>query len=637
MNLQAFLAKWSHSEAQERANKDSFLSDLCEVLEVPKPDPAGPDPERNRYVFERAVALPHEDGVETLGRIDLYKDGCFLLEAKQGAEAGSKIAAAKRGTPRWELAMQDAYGQAFKYARHLDHPPPFLLTCDIGHCFDLYAAFGAERDYRPFPNARRSRIFLADLGEHLDLLRAIFTDPQSLDPSRQAIKVTREVAAHLADIARALEETGHPPDAVATFLMRCIFTMFAEDIHLLPRRVLVEYLERVWLPHPEKFQLGIQALWRAMDTGAPTPEGDLILRFNGGLFHDPTALPLSAEQLRLLLEAARCDWSEVEPSIFGTLVERALDPEERHRLGAHYTPRAYVERLVRATIEEPLRAEWDSIRAAVRIQVEAGKTNEARKSVGAFYRKLCETRVLDPACGTGNFLYVTLDLFKRLESEVLALFGQLGEGKQEDIGGRAIGVTPERFHGIEVNPRAKEIAELVLWIGYLQWHFRTHGSATPREPVLGDYHTVECRDALLAWDRVEFETDARGKPLMRWDGKSMKPSPVTGRDVPDESKRVPLEKYVNPRQAEWPEADYVVGNPPFVGNRRMRQALGDGYVQALRPLFDGVPDTSDFVMFWWDKAARLLHKGKVRRFGLITTNSVTGLDPVSWTGGIATL
>ncbi len=623
MRLPDFLAKWAHSEAQERANKDSFLSDLCDVLGVPRPDPAGPDPERNRYVFERAVALSHEDGVETLGRMDLYKEDCFILEAKQGAEAGSKAAVAKRGTPRWEVAMQDAYGQALKYAHHLDRPPPFVVTCDIGYCFDLYAAFGAERAYRPFPNARRNRIFLADIGKHLDLFRALWTDPQSVDPSRKAIKVTRDVAAHLAELARALEKAGNKPDAVATFLMRCIFTMFAEDIGLLPRRVFVEYLERTWIPHPERFPKGVQFLWRNMDTGGGTPEGDLILHFNGGLFHDPTALPLSAEQLGLLLEAARCDWSEVEPSIFGTLVERALDPEERHRLGAHYTPRAYVERLVRATVEEPLRAEWDAIRAAVRVQVEQGKTGGARKSVAVFYRKLCETRVLDPACGTGNFLYVTLDLFKRLETEVLSLHGQLGETGQEDIERGAIGVTPARFHGIEVNPRAKEIAELVLWIGYLQWHFRTHGSAAPREPVLGDYHTVECRDALLAWDRVEPAADDRGKPLLRWDGKSTKPHPVTGKEVPDEAKRVLVERYVNPRKAEWPAADYIVGNPPFVGNKRMRQALGDGYVEALRSAYTDVPDTSDFVMFWWDIAARLTRAGKVQRFGFITTNSIT--------------
>ncbi len=231
--------------------------------------------------------------------------------------------------------------------------------------------------------------------------------------------------------------------------------------------------------------------------------------------------------------------------------------------------------------------------------------------------------MLDPACGTGNFLYVTLDLFKRLESEVLALLGELGYA-QIGLEMERYRVTPEQFLGIEVKPWAMEIAELVLWIGYLQWQVRQPGGAlTVPQPVLRDYGNIECRDAVLTWDSVEPLLDADGKRVTRWDGTTMKVSPVTGEEIPDDTARIPVVRYVNPRRAEWPKADFIVGNPPYIGNKRMRLALGDGYVEALRKAHDDVPETADLVMYWWNQAAELVGRGEARRFGLITTNSIT--------------
>ncbi|HYH84728.1 MAG TPA: DNA methyltransferase, partial [Pyrinomonadaceae bacterium] len=327
-------------------------------------------------------------------------------------------------------------------------------------------------------------------------------------------------------------------------------------------------------------------------------------------------------QLALLTEASRLDWRDVEPAIFGTLLERALDPTERRMLGAHYTPRAYVERLVMPTVIEPLREEWDAtLAAAVTLHAE-GRDAEAARAVKEFHRRLCRVRVLDPACGSGNFLYVTLEHLKRLEGEVLDALHGFGErqGILEDTG---MTVDPHQLLGLEVNPRAAAIADLVLWIGYLQWHFRTRGEAMPPEPVLKEFHNIEERDAVLAYDAVEAETDEAGQPVTRWDGRTYKKHAVTGEDVPDETARVALKRYVNPRPAVWPEADFIVGNPPFIGNKRMRQALGDGYVEALRQSHKDVSDTVDYVMYWWDRAARLLHKGSIQRFGFITTNSIT--------------
>lgn len=637
LSLEQFISRWAASGAAERANKDSFLRDLCDVLDVPHPDPTTGDSNRDRYVFEKDALLPHEGGTTTVGKIDLYKHDCFILEAKQGSESGAKkLGTAKRETPAWNVAMKDAYGQAIGYARAFDKPVPFLVVADLGYCFDLYASFDGSWDYRPFPNARSNRLFLKDLATHKETLKKLFIDPRDLDPSKHAAKVTREIAGYLANLAKKLEADKHPPEAVATFLMRCLFTMFAEDVGLLPDGAFTKALRDFWIPSPKSFPGSVEQLWRTMNEG-----GDLfgvvgkILRFNGGLFAAPSALPLDEHALRLLLLAAECDWSGVEPAIFGTLLERALDPKERHRLGAHFTPRAYVERLVRPTIEEPLRAEWEVVQAQVRKLVSDAhdaksekdakkKTKDAANVVKEFHKKLTTIRVLDPACGSGNFLYVTLDLFKRLEGEVLATLEGLGE-HQELLHMESVRVTPQQFLGIEIKRWAKEIAELVLWIGYLQWHFRMYGKGRPvPEPVLHDYKNIECRDAVLAYDSEELVRDeTTGKPITRWDGATMKKSVATGEDIPNESAQLPLYRYVNPRKANWPDADFIVGNPPFIGSKRMRDALGDGYVDALRTTYETVPDGADYVVYWWSRAAEQVATSTTKRFGLITTNSIT--------------
>jgi hypothetical protein len=637
VDVLTFIEKWKKSGASERANKDSFIHDFCDVLGVPHPDPKTGDPDRDRYVFEREAVLVHGGERHTLGFIDLYKHGCLILEAKQGSDVESKkIGTARRDTPSWAMAMQEAFGQAFRYTEALEPPPPFLIVTDIGYCFDIYAAFDGSRNYRKFPDALTSRIALDNLNkpEVIETLRAIFLDPQSLDPSKRATKVTREIAGHVAALARSLEAAGHDPETVAKFLMRCLFTMFAEDVDLLPKGLFADALENRWLEHPEVFPSELEDLWRRMNEGGYLFGAGRIWQFNGGLFADPTALPLEKDQLWILAFAAKQDWSDVEPAIFGTLLERALDPKERNRLGAHYTPRAYVERLVRPTIEEPLRAEWDNVRAQVLALVSAEDPDknikavaEARRIVYAFYDRLTRIRVLDPACGSGNFLYVALDLFKRIENEVIDLLDNLGDDRVRVAFARTFAgtmVTPAQFLGIEIKPWAKEITELILWIGWLQWQIRTRGwKSDPQEPILRDYHNIQCRDAVLAYDAKEPRLDDDGQPVTRWDGETMKTNPATGEPVPDETARVPVYKYVNPRKAEWPEAEYVVGNPPFVGNKKMRRALGSDYVDGLRAAHDDVPNSADFVMLWWNHAAALLKQGAIRRFGLITTNSVT--------------
>jgi hypothetical protein len=642
-NVQHFIDRWKNSGAAERANYQLFLSELCDVLGVPRPDPTTPDDAENAYVFERSVTFHYPDGSTSTGRIDLYKRGCFVLEAKQGvekreqevalSEAGkAKAKAAKKGTATrgsalWDEAMLKAYGQAEQYARALpasEGRPPLLIVVDVGHSIELYSEFTRTGGaYVPFPDPRSHRLSIDRLNDPTvrETLRLAWIDPQTLDPARRTARVTREIAQSLGQLAQSLEKSGHSPEAVATFLMRALFTMFAEDVELLPKDSFITLLKSLE-GHSQQFVPMIEELWGRMKTGGfSTVLREKIVRFNGGLFENATALPLNDDQFELLIDASKADWRDVEPAIFGTLLERALNPIERHKLGAHYTPRAYVERLVVPTIVEPLRAEWDAVKAAAVTLDRQGKQKEAAAEVQRFHRRLCEIRVLDPACGSGNFLYVTLEHLKRLEGEVLNALDSLGH-EQAALEMAGFTVDPHQLLGLEVNPRAAAIAELVLWIGYLQWHFRTRGRVTPPEPIIKNFHNIECRDAVLACDRTEPVLDDQGKPVTRWDGRTMKKHPITGEDVPDETARVPVLNYVNPRAADWPQADFIVGNPPFIGAKYIRDSLGDGYAEAIRTTYPDVPESADFVMYWWHKAALLVHGGKAVRFGFITTNSL---------------
>nr|WP_253185905.1 DNA methyltransferase [Novosphingobium sp. NDB2Meth1] len=497
---------------------------------------------------------------------------------------------------------------------------------DIGYCIEVYADFtGTGKAYAQFPDRARYRIMLEDLADEdvRDRLRAIWTEPKTLDPAIQSAKVTREIADLLATVSKRLEARGYNAESVSGFLMRVLFTMFAEDTKVLLPEDSFKTLLREHIGNAGMLHHSLAALWKAMDKGEFAPAlRTQVKRFNGYLFKSTDAPVLDDDELQALIEAAEKDWTEVEPAIFGTLLERALNPKERAKLGAHYTPRAYVERLIGPTIMEPLRADWDGVRGAAATLIEEGKASEAKAFVEAFHARLAQTKVLDPACGTGNFLYVAMARMKELEGEVLDLLEELGDAQYlAELTGHTI--TPENFLGIEINPRAAAIAQLVLWIGYLQWHFRVNGpNRSPPEPILKNIRTIENRDALIDYDDKVLELDEEGKPVTRWDGETMKLHPVTGRKVPDDDARAEVYRYVKPRAAKWPTADFIVGNPPFIGGKDVRERLGDGYFDALFATTD-VPESADFVMHWWDKAATAVRKGGTRRFGFVTTNSIT--------------
>ncbi|MFC4995223.1 class I SAM-dependent DNA methyltransferase [Rubritalea tangerina] len=631
LSVESFITRWSQSGGSERSNYQNFLAELCDILEVERPAPATEDNEENNYIFDRSFTRTDKDGKSTTVYLDLYKRGHFVLETKQGSnESGGKVGHGKRGTKGWDKALDKAYHQARDYIQDLpsEHGrPPFLIVADVGHCFDIYAEFtGTGGNYLAFPTPAKRRIFLEDLKapETRALLRSIWSDPHALDPSKHAAKVTRKVADTLAQLATSLEKEGHPPQTIATFLQRILFTLFAEDVGLLPEKAFEDLLISI-KDKPQGFPVMAQALWKEMATGTEfsTILHKEIAYFNGGLFDSPTALPLTTEQIELILHAAKQDWKEVEPAIFGTLLERALDPRERHKLGAHYTPRSYVDRLIEPALMQPLRQQWEAVKTAAALYHEADHDDKAIAEIESFHQSLCHTRVLDPACGSGNFLYVALARMKELEAEVLELLDSLGGHRTLEMD--SFKVRPDQFLGLEINERACAIAQLVLWIGYFQWHHKTTGKAdTNDRPLLPKQQTIIHQDAVLEYDeRVPRKDPETGEFLTIWDGHSTKPHPVTGKEVPDESARKPLYDYINPRRTEWPEADYIIGNPPFLGNKRMRDGLGDGYVDALRLAWKKhKPDSWDFVMYWWHQAAELVRDGKAKQFGFITTNSI---------------
>jgi len=659
--IKAFIAETKASEGAEISNTQKMIGHLCDLLgvESPKYKKAGGE---NAYCFEEDVKA-----VKAHRRIDVYYRGHFVFEAKQGvnpkgqgdaiAKAAAKAktghsksakGAGVRGTNDWLDAMRAGRIQAGNYALHVtqrgDPKPPFLIVADMGHRFWVWSSFQPDTrdDYGDFELDDEASFKWDDLlkPEVFTFLRTIWEAPQELNEEAIGQRVTAEIATKVCDLAVRLEKKAKPQE-VGDFLMKCVFTMFAEDVGLIPTGLFSKRLDG-WIADVKAgkkgtFVKGLRRLWNVMNDGGDLESGDSIKRFNGYLFKNPEPLDLALDELEALRVAASANWRRVSPAIFGTLLERALTPEERHQLGAFYTPEAYIRRLVDRTLMEPLRAEWSRVRVEMDVIRRTGakvkddgtvtstakpvKNYDPEKARTAalehghrFRRRLAAVRVLDPACGSGNFLYVAMKEMKRVEGEVERALLALRK-KQNlwlDIDGES--VRPVQFWGIEIKPWAAKVAELVLWIGYLQWQVSAGRLARMREPLIQELHHIENRDALITYKRREPLLDDEGKPVLRARG-------VT--DKKAERKMVPVERYVGVKVAEWPAADFIVGNPPFLGNKRLNDVFGAGYVDAIKGAFPEVNGSADFVMWWWWRAANLVASDKLRRFGLVTTNSIT--------------
>ena len=552
MTPEEFIAKWRAAQLKERSAAQEHFIDLCRLLD--EPTPAEADPMGNAYCFERGTSI--EGGGD--GWADVWKRHHFAWEYK-----------GKRAN------LDAAFTQLRQYALALENPP-LLIVSDM-------AQFRIRTNWTNSVS-KTYEIGLEELvdAEKRDLLKWAFSDPERLRPGLTRQVLTERAAASFAQLAQGLCERGHDPQAVAHFVNRLVFCMFAEDVGLLPNAMFTRMLERT-LEQPEKFAEYARSLFQAMAEG-----GDVgfepVAWFNGGLFDDDVALPLEREEIAAALKAAALDWAEVDPSILGTLFERGLDPDKRGSLGAHYTDRDKIMLLVEPVVIRPWLAEWAGVKDEIAAMVERAKSArtsavrtrriaEAERRLRAFLQRLRGFTVLDPACGSGNFLYIALQSLKDLEQRVQLEAEVLGIQRQfPEIG-------PANVKGIEINPYAAELARVSVWIGEIQW-MRRNGYGEARDPILKPLDTIECRDAIVGADG--------GEP-------------------------------------EWPEADVVIGNPPFLGGKLLRGMLGGEYVELLQQLYgERTHGEADLVCHWFDKAARLIVDKKIVRAGLVATNSIRG-------------
>jgi len=567
MQAHDFIKKWTNSKLKESASAQSHFNDLCDLLDVEKPAEA--DPNGTWFTFEKGAKKTGGGD----GWADVWRRGCFAWEYKGKNKD-----------------LDRALAQLLQYSTALENPP-LLIVSDMYHI----------RINTNWTNTVQQvhAITIDDLvdGATRDLLRNTFLDPEALKPTKTRQALTEDAAKEFVQLAQRLRDRGHNPHVVAHFINRLVFCMFAEDVQLLPDHMFTKMLNASKM-RPERFEANAKKLFNAMASG-----GDIdftpISWFNGGLFEDDTSLPLNRDDIDNLIAAADLDWSEIDPSILGTLFERGLDPSKRSQLGAHYTDRDKIMQIVGPVVIAPLEAEWAGVRQQIDQQMSKvaeakartpEKQSDARKVYNAarraeelayrnarefhtaFIDKLRSFRVLDPACGSGNFLYLSLLSLKDIEHRANLDAEVLGLGRP------APSVGPECVLGIELNPYAAELARVSVWIGEIQW-MRRNGFAASTNPILRTLDTIENRDAVM---------DDSGA------------------------------------QAAWPKADVVVGNPPFLGNKKMIRELGEAYTLSLRAAWSEVSGASDLVTYWFAKAWKQMQAGELGRAGLVTTNSIRG-------------
>ncbi len=547
-----FITKWRASELNERSAAQEHFIDLCRLLD--EPTPAEDDPSGQRYRFERGARK------DTGGRgwADVWRRHRFAWEYK-GKHKN----------------LDDAFNQLRQYALALENPP-LLIVSDM-------ARFRIHTNWTNSVSVVHEFALdeLADAAVRHKLKWAM-SDPERLRPGESRQALTERAATAFAALAQALRTRGHDPQQVAHFVNRLVFCMFAEDVGLLPNDMFTRMLEQARRT-PEDFAPMAQELFGAMAAGGRVGF-ETVAWFNGGLFDSDDALPLTRDEIRTALEAAALDWSEIDPSILGALFERGLDPAKRSQLGAHYTDRDKIMQIVDPVVTRPWLTEWERARAEIALRLEradVAKTSAARTrqrgladgALRGFLDRLRAFTVLDPACGSGNFLYLALHALKDLEHRVQLEAESMGLQRSFPA------VGPANVKGIEINPYAAELARVSVWIGEIQW-MRRNGFSGARDPILDPLDTIECRDAILNPDGSE---------------------------------------------PEWPAADVVIGNPPFLGGKLLRSTLGGAYVESLQRLYGArIHGEADLVCHWFDKAQRLVADGSVTRAGLVATNSIRG-------------
>jgi type II restriction/modification system DNA methylase subunit YeeA len=541
MTPNEFIAKWRNG-GDERRDAQPFFEDLCRLVGHPTPKEA--DPEHKWFTYEYGASKTSGGD----GWADVWKKGYFGWEAK--------------GTDR---SLEKAYEQLKMYADALQNPP-LLVVSDLKNII-VHTNFTntVKREYK-------FTVEQLDDYETRQILEAVFKHPETLRPGTTRAGLTQEAAEKFTTLANALRERGNDPHPVAHFLNRLLFCMFAEDVGLLPARLFTDLVENAQ-NDPALFEQWSSDLFRAMKAGG-TVAFKRIEWFNGGLFEDDATLRLEPDDLKTLLGACRLDWSEIEPSIFGTLFERGLDPNKRSQLGAHYTDPDTIIKIIRPVVIEPWLREWEIEKAVLAPMLAKAKktiSKAAQNRFTQFRERLRAFRVLDPACGSGNFLYMALRALKDIEKRVLIEGESLGLGRQFPA------VGPASVKGIEINEYAAELARITIWIGEIQWMVQ-NGYGANRDPILQPLDQIENRDALLNADGTE---------------------------------------------ATWPAADAIVGNPPFLGGSKLLRELGRENTSALRRAYaNRVPGGADLVCYWFEKANDMMRAGGVRGAGFVATQAI---------------
>lgn len=555
LSPQEFVAKWSKAELKERSAAQEHFIDICHL--VGHPTPAELDPKGERFTFEKGASK--QKGGE--GWADVWFRRHFGWEYKGKHKD-----------------LDAAYQQLLQYREALENPW-LLIVSDLERILI----------HTNFPNTvkRIYELSLEDilLPEKLEWLRLAFYDPEKLRAPETPEQVTEAAAREFARLADQLRAWGEDSPQIAHFLIRLLFCLFAEDIGLLPKDLFTRLVERTQ-GNAKAYAGQLRQLFGAMTSGGWFGV-DEIVYFDGGLFDDDTVLELDSTGMDILVRVSRLDWSSIEPSIIGTLFERSLDPGKRAQLGAHYTSKEDILLIVEPVLMAPLRRRWEQVQAeakqlALKMEAAAGGArtkyrNDLSKLLTGFAQEISEVRVLDPACGSGNFLYVALREMLDLEKEVGTLAADLRLTRPFPQ------VSPRQLYGIEINAYAHELAQATVWIGYIQW-LNENGYGQPGEPILKPLHNLIRMDAVLAYDG---------------EGRAVEP--------------------------EWPAADVVIGNPPFLGDKKMRSELGSKYVDDLRHLYaDRLPGQSDYVCYWFEMARALIEQRQVQRAGLLATQGIRG-------------
>ncbi len=614
MTPQQFVNKWANTALGELQSGQPHFLDVCRLVGIDMPGGDGKTEAGETFVFEQPLqkASGH-------GRADVFYENHFAIEYK-GADKYPDLKA--------------AYQQLLQYRENLKNPPLLVVT-DINH-WEIHSNFpNTEKRVYKFSHAE-----IAGEPAVMDWLRALFHAPERLHPGRNTEQVTKEAADAFQLIADNMRGWDAEPTRIAYFLTKLVFCLFAEDVGLLPAassdsaQGIFSHIIQESRGKSAVFKQYVQNLFVAMNEG-----GEILMRdipyFNGTLFNVVTVEELQQEALDALAKAAKLDWASIEPTIFGALFERSLDPGKRAQLGAHYTSRDDILLIIEPVLMAPLRYQWDTVQLEaepIRRRYDNARTGRAKTNARnrlldlreRILKRIRETTVLDPACGSGNFLYVALQSLMDLEKEVIQhpLWTGLQMATRE--------VHPRQMYGIEIDPIAQALASIVVWIGYIQWRINNGYGQEFAEPILEELEdNIVCQDAILPPIPRPLPPQGRegelstGKPA----NDDEKPSLESDDELANsDEKPLPLDGGgVWGGGVNWPPVDVIVGNPPFLGDKRMRGELGDDYVDRLREYYDGqVPGGADLVTYWYEVAREQIETGKAKRAGLLATNSIRG-------------